>query len=130
MTYDLYMLALASGLAAVMWIPYIVSRVQTWGMVDALGYPEEQPDLPLWAQRAHRAHLNLLENLPHFAALVLIAHVAGVANTATAFGAALFFWARVLQAIVTVAKVPYVRTAAFAAGFVGEVVIFFQIIRL
>ncbi len=130
MTYDLYMLVLASGLGAVLWVPYIISRTQVWGMVNALGYPEEQPPLPLWAQRAYRAHLNLLENLPHFAALVLVAHVAGVANEATAFGAALFFWARVLQAIVTIAKVPYVRTLAFVAGFAGEVVIFVQIISL
>ena len=45
------------------------------------------------AGRARRAHLNMIENMVLFAALVLIAAVAGKANATTAMGAMIFFWA-------------------------------------
>src|SRR3954470_14817864 len=44
-----------------------------------------------WAGRAARAHHNMLENLVLFAALVLVAAVAGRANGATLLGAQIFF---------------------------------------
>ena len=43
--------------------------------------------LPPWAERARRAHMNMVENLAPFAAVVLIAHVAGRNNDLTALGA-------------------------------------------
>ena len=66
---------------------------------------------------------------PHFAALVLVAHVSGAVNEATAFGASVFFCARVVHALVYLAGVPWVRTAAFFAGLVGEGIILGQVIR-
>ena len=47
-----------------------------------------------FAGRAERAHLNMIENMVLFTALVLIAAVAGKANAMTAMGALIFFWAR------------------------------------
>ena len=48
-------------------------------------------DLPDWVQRSERAHLNMLENLPVSAAIVLIVHSSGAANVTTALGAQIFF---------------------------------------
>ena len=118
-------LAWSAFLCIVLWVPYVLERVQLQGLTGALGYPENPPEPAAWAQRAHRAHLNLVENLPAFAALVLIAFVTGVDGGT---GAAIFFWARVVHAIVYTAGVPYVRTASFFVSWIGMVIIFFQVL--
>ena len=41
------------------------------------GFPPEAPVGPGWYQRATRAHLNCIENLPVYAAIVLVATIAG-----------------------------------------------------
>jgi uncharacterized MAPEG superfamily protein len=70
----------------------------------------------------------MVENLAPFAALVLVAQIAGVANETTAFGALLFFWARVAHAIVFILGIPWLRTLAFVAAWVGILLIFLQLI--
>src|SRR5918911_2426968 len=66
-----------------------------------------------WAGRAARAHHNMLENLLLFAALVLVAALAGRTNSTTLLGAQLFFWARLVYAVVYLAGIPYLRTAVW-----------------
>lgn len=128
MTPDLTYLTWTAALCVLLWLPYILSRIRVWGLLQAMGYPESPPELPAWAKRAERAHLNLVENLAPFAALVLVAHVGGLAGTTTATGAAIFFWARVVQWLAHVLGIPYVRTLAFAVSLVGLAIIFFVII--
>ena len=94
----------------------------------AVGYMDDPPESPAWAKRALRVHLNFVENLAPFATLVLVAHVAGLANETTALGAAIFFWARVVHAAVFYAAVPWLRTVAFAVSWVGMAIIFVEII--
>jgi uncharacterized MAPEG superfamily protein len=89
---------------------------------------ENLPDLTDWAGRAQRAHRNMLENLPLFIGLVLVAHIAGRANPMTLLGAQLFFWARLVYAVVYVAGVPWVRTAVWAVSAVGLILIFLQLL--
>lgn len=126
---DLRMLAYSALLCLALWIPYILSGISVKGLGRMMGYPSgDYSDLPAWAQRAHRAHLNLVENLAPFAALVLVAHVSGAANELTALGARLFFWARVVQAGVHIAGIPGVRTLAFAVSVVANLIIFVQIV--
>jgi uncharacterized MAPEG superfamily protein len=128
MTTDLLYLTLNAGLCAVLWIPYVLSRIQTWGLVNAVGYPENPPELPAWAQRAKRVHENMVENLAPFAALVLVAQVTGAANETTALASLLFFWSRVAHAIVFILGIPWLRTLAFFAAWIGLVLIFIEII--
>ena len=59
-----------------------------------------------------------------FAALVLVAQVAGKTNEMTALGAQLFFWSRVAYAIVYILGLPWVRTLTWAVSIVGLVMIF------
>jgi uncharacterized MAPEG superfamily protein len=89
---------------------------------------ENLPELTDWAGRAQRAHRNMLENLPLFIGLVLVAHIAGRANSMTLLGAQLFFWARLVYAVVYVAGVPWVRTAVWAVSAVGLILIFLQLL--
>ena len=119
MTPDLNYLALSSVLCLLLWIPYIIARIRTHG-----ANPDDYRELPeqdstAFLKRANRAHVNLVENLPVFAVLVLILHVTDEASSATALAAAVFFWARVAHAIVFWGGWPYVRTLAFAVGWLA-----------
>jgi len=126
MTTDLSMLVWSAVLCIVLFVPYILARFMYWGIPDTVGYPEKPPVLPRWAERAKRAHINMAENLAPFAALVLVAHVTQSANATTALGAAIFFWARLVHAIVFIAGVPWVRTLAFTVSIIGEFLILSQ----
>jgi uncharacterized MAPEG superfamily protein len=81
-----------------------------------------------WAGRARRAHLNMLESIVLFTALVLIATVANKANAMTAMGAMIFFWARLAYAIVYLVGIPWLRTLVWAASVVGLVIIVVQLL--
>jgi uncharacterized MAPEG superfamily protein len=83
------------------------------------GNRDNLPPLTGMALRAQRAHLNLLESLAIFAIFVLVAQLTGRANATTALGCTLFFWARVVHAIVYLAGIPWVRTAAWLVSFAG-----------
>ena len=80
-----------------------------------------------FAGRAKRAHLNMLENMVLFSALVLIAAVAGKANAMTAMGALIFFWARLLYAVIYLLGVPWLRTLAWFVSVIGMVMIALQL---
>ena len=126
---DLRLLAYSALLCLVLWIPYILAAMRVRGLGRVAGYPTgDYQDLPDSARRSHLAHQNLVENLVPFAALVLVAHLAGAANETTALGARLFFWARLGQAVFHVAAVPWLRTVAFLASWVGSLIIFWQIV--
>ena len=129
LSHEFRMLAYSAFLCLVLWIPYILSEIQVRGLARAVGYPTGfYDDLPDWAQRNQRAHMNLVENLAPFAALVLIAGIAGQTSAATAFGATLFFWARVVAAIVHIAGIPWIRTIAFAVAWLGNLIIFWEVV--
>ena len=130
MTKDLTYLAYTALLTAALWIPYIVSQVTTNGPLKPANYTDPNPrPVPSWGKRANRAHLNAVESLAPFAALVLVAHVAGKANAMTAFWATCFFWLRLIHAVVFLLGVPYVRTVIFTLGFVAVVGIFWEVIK-
>lgn len=84
--------------------------------------------LPAWAERARRAHMNMVENLAPFAAVVLIAHVAGRNNDMTVLGAQLFFWGRIGHAVTYIAGLVGWRTLAFAVAQTGSLLIFLQLL--
>ena len=125
---DLFYLTLSAGLCAVLWVPYVLSRIQQQGLINAVGYMDNPPEPPAWAQRAQRVHLNFVENLAPFAVLVLVAQIAGMANEMTALGAMIFFWGRVGHAICYFAAIPWLRTLTFAASWVGMVLIFVELV--
>lgn len=125
MTSSLTYLAWTSALCMVLWLPYVLESIVGRGLMTVLRYEESDIEPAKWAQRAHRAHLNLLENLPPFAALVLIANLTEVG---VGGAAAVFFWARVAHAIVHIAGVPYLRTAAFFVSWIAMFSIFVAVI--
>jgi uncharacterized MAPEG superfamily protein len=130
MTTDLKYLAFTAILTAALWIPYVVAQVATNGFLAPENYVDPTPrPLPLWGKRADRTYINAVEVFAPFAALVIIAQIAGKADAMTAFWAMAFFWLRLAHAIVYLAAIPYVRTLIFTLGFVCIVGIFWEVIK-
>ena len=129
LTTELRLLTYTALICLLLWIPYILCEIKQRGLSRAVGYPSGVvDDLPPWAQRAYRAHMNLVENIGPFAILILVAHVLSISNAMTVLGAQLFFWARIAQTVIMYAGIPWLRTLTFAAGLVGNVLIFLQIV--
>ena len=128
MTLELHYLVLVTALTAVLWMPYILNRIAVRGLTEAVGYPENPKPAASWAKRMQAAHANAVENLVVFAALVLVAHVAGVSNEGTVFACQMYFWARLVHAIAYTLAWPWVRTIAFIAGFAGQATLAWQLL--
>lgn len=130
MTTDLWMLTMTALLSSIIPLIYLYGRIQKPGGLEyGLGNRDGTEVLAPYAERAKRAHNNLTENLGLFAVLVLVAHVAGKANAMTALGATIFFVARIAHVVIYVMGITTVRTLAFFAGIVGEILILVQILR-
>jgi uncharacterized MAPEG superfamily protein len=130
MTTDLQYLAYTALLTASLWIPYIVCQSMTNGVLAPQNYADPTPrPVPLWGQRANRAHINAVEAFAPFAALISIAQVAGKADATTAFCAIAFFWLRLAHAVVYWLGLPYIRTVVFTLGWIVVVVLFLQVVR-
>ena len=72
-----------------------------------------------YAARFERAFYNMLETFPIFAALALMIEVTQSWNPATALGAQLYFWGRVLYVPAYVAGIPFVRSIIWTISVVG-----------
>src|SRR5215475_3386470 len=130
MSTDLKYLAFTAMLTAALWIPYIVCQAMSNGPLQPRNYVDPAPrPVPLWGKRADRAYLNAVETFAPFAAMVIVAHLAGKANSMTAFWAMSYFWLRVAHAIVYWLGIPYVRTLIFTLGFVAVAGIFWEVVK-
>jgi uncharacterized MAPEG superfamily protein len=128
MNTELFYLALVTALTGLLWVPYILDRIAVRGLGDAVGYPENPIPQSPWAQRLMKAHANAAENLVVFATLVLLASHLGITGAAIAYSSVVYFWARLVHAIAYTFAVPWVRTLSFAAGFLSQVCIAWQIL--
>lgn len=119
---ELFWLAAVCVMTGLMWVPYIVNRVQElgppgWGWAP----PPDPPPRAAWAARAVRAHLNAVENLAIFAPLALAVQAAHIGNRSTAAACAAYFAARAVHYLVCVIGMPIVpRTVAFLVGVAAQ----------
>ena len=125
---ELLYLVYVTALTGLLWVPYILDRIATWGLTTAVGYPDNPPAQSAWARRLMKAHFNAVENLVVFAALVLAADALEVSTSAIAAAAMVYFWARVVHVVAYTFAIPWVRTLAFAVGFFAQAVIAWQIL--
>ena len=123
MNADLTYLAWTALFTALMWVPYVLNMILVRGLIDAVGYPENQKPMAPWAQRMCAAHYNAVENLVVFGVLVLIANAAGMTNETTATAGLVFLLARIVHFFAYTFKIPWVRTLSFVAGFVCQVMV-------
>jgi uncharacterized MAPEG superfamily protein len=120
---DLKYLLFAVILTFVQMLVAAMGANQQVGLPTLAGNRDGLAEMTGWAGRARRAHLNMLENMVLFTALVLIAQVAGKANAMTALGASIFFWARLVYAGVYLAGISWVRTAVWFVSVIGMAII-------
>ena len=92
------------------------------GSRDALGEPT------VLQARTKRIVDNHREGLLIFAPLVVVAAIAGISTDMTVLGAQLFFYSRVIHAILYLSGVPWIRPAAWAVGIIGCVMIFIALL--
>ena len=125
-------LALSSALTLFLWTPYILARLFVWGLPTFLtgypeGFPAKEPETPLWAKRAKRAHLNMVETMPAFVGTIVAANflLEGNMEAGTTIGtlAMVFFWSRIVHAIVYIAAIPMARTPVYLVSWASILMI-------
>jgi uncharacterized MAPEG superfamily protein len=131
MTRELFWLTLTVILTGLLWVPYILNRLQVRGLTGAMANPSRN-DKPHaeWATRLMFAHDNAVENLVTFAPLVLILAQIDYSSTWTVYACAVYFWARVAHLIVYTLGLPVFRTLAFAVGFFAQAVLVLGIFKV
>jgi len=119
MTAELSMLFWSAALMIVQMLIAVSLVTLQVGLVPLAGNREGLPEATGMAGRAGRAHRNMAENLVLFAALVMVVHLGGMANETTALGAQIFFFARLVYAVVYLAGIPWLRTGMFLVSLAG-----------
>ena len=46
---ELHYLVYVTALTGLLWVPYILERIGSWGLAGAVGYPEHPPAQAPWA---------------------------------------------------------------------------------
>ena len=128
MSLELTLLVWSVALAFAQMLVAVCGAILEFGLADFAGNRENLPQATSWAGRARRAHHNMLENLVLFAVLVLVTEITNKNNAMTGLGAQLFFWARVIYAVIYVIGLPWLRTGVWVISMIGLIVIFVQLV--
>ncbi|MGY8785029.1 MAG: MAPEG family protein [Pseudomonadales bacterium] len=127
-TPELTYLTWVTVFTALMWMPYILNTIVVRGLINAVGYSDNPKPLAPWAARMKQAHSNAIENLVVFGLLIFVAQAAGANNETTALASAIYFYARIVHFVTYSLGVPWVRTLAFAVGFMCQISLALQIL--
>ena len=125
---ELLYLTYVTTFTGILWIPYILDRLVTRGLMSSVGYPENPKPQSPWAQRMMKAHANAIENLVIFAVLVLIANATGISNDIIGTASKVYFATRVVHAVAYTCAIPWLKTLSFAVGFAAQAAIAVQIL--
>ena len=125
-----FYLALSGLLTVLLWTPYITARMFIWGIPAFLhnypeGFPAEEPEVPLWVERSKRAHLNMIETMPAFIAVVVAAGALANVDSGATIGtwASVFFFARMAHAFVYTLGIPVLRTPVYLVSWAAILMI-------
>ena len=123
-------LAASALLTALLWVPYVLERFTSLGIIGTLKPVDPGDELKqrLWARRAKRAHYNAVENLVVFATLVLVAQAMGKGDDSQVlFATQAYFWARVVHFPALTMGWTGIRTLAFLVGFAAQIIVALKI---
>src|ERR1700728_4178587 len=133
MSHELFWLVMTTAMTGLMWVPYILDRIMVRGLMGSMANPgpADKPQSP-WAERLKAAHINAVENLVIFAPLVLATQDLNVnlATPTTTLACQLYFWSRLVHAVVYTAGLPVLRTLAFVGGFIAQVMLVLALVKL
>ena len=120
------LLSLVVYMAIVTWASLLAAsliRGEGWRtlprMMLAMGNGDNLPGPSPLAGRADRAARNTADNFMLFAALAIVAHVAGAQSSKVLLGAEVFFWSRLVYLVVYYAGIPVLRTAIWGVSILG-----------
>ena len=123
MTLPLTYLAWTLLLAIVQVLAAAGFKRQQDGLQWAAGNRDDQPkQYTGTAARLARAQANLFESLPIFVGAVLLAHVAARETVWTAWGAGLFFWARLAYVPVYAIGLSPLRSIVWGVALIGLII--------
>ena len=95
------------------------------GEADQIAYlrsnRDARPAAPVMAGRMERALRNLMEALPVFLPLALLAEIKGIEGGWALTGAAVFFFARLAYVPAYASGIPLLRSAVWTVGHAGLV---------
>ena len=128
MTIELTMLLYSAGLLMLVLLIQATAGILANGLLAQAGSRDDLPEKQVFHARVTRLRDNSIENLLMFAPVVLVANLAGVSNDMTVLGAQLFFYERVVHAVIYLAAVPLIRPVPFAVAWVGIIMIARQLL--
>lgn len=132
MTTECRYLLLTAILTGCLWIPAIIGRVASRGALKRVDYKiAPSSPLPHWVNRANRAHINAVESLTPFAAVVLVGQAASVSSPLCALAASVFFFARLAHAVLHISGFSLfrARTVVFTIGWTAFMVFAIEVLR-
>ncbi len=98
------------------------------GVAFGLSNREITPDSSAWVGRAERAFKNMTQSLLPFACLVLVAQASGNTGETSAMGAMVFFFSRLVYAVLYPMGVTGFRSLFWFGGIIGMGMIVFQVL--
>jgi uncharacterized MAPEG superfamily protein len=128
MSTELQMLAWSTALLIALVLIQATAGVLGQGLQAQMGPRDDQPPPKKYHARMLRVVDNHREGLTMFAPLVLIAAVTQISNEWTVLGAQLFFYSRVIHAVLYIAGVPLVRPLAWTVGLVGTLMVLLAVL--
>lgn len=123
---DLQYLLASGALLFVQVMAASLMRARAWtpaGLFLAFGNRSGMPEPSPAAARADRAARNMIENLLLVLCAIAAARLSGASSADVTPGAAMFFWSRVAYMLLYIGGVTFLRTAAWAVGVTGIVMI-------
>ena len=130
MTVELTMLAYSVVLLLVLVLIQANAGVMAQGLTPLANSRDGLPPPSGFHARMKRVVDNHREGLTMFAPLVLIAAQQGISTSTTVLGAQLFFYSRVVHALLYIFGVPMVRPLAWVVGLAGTVMILLAIFKI
>lgn len=128
MTTELNMLVYSVALLFVLILVQALAGILAQGLPAMAGSRDRLGEPGVMQARTKRIVDNHREGLLLFAPLVLVAAVTEISTAWTVLGAQLFFYSRLVHALLYLAGVPWIRPLAWAVGIAGCVLIFAALI--
>lgn len=128
MTTDLWCLVLNTLWGVFLVQIEVIGKTRAAGREWNIGNRSKEPEFPDWVNRSTRALNNHKEVFPVFLTAILVVHVAGRADRVSAIAAIVYVVARVVHALIYIAGITKVRSAAFLIGAGATIAIFSRLI--
>jgi len=130
MSTELTMLAYSVALLIALVLFQAVTGVRAKGAIPMANNRDDVGPATGFHARMLRVVDNHREGITMFAPLVLIAAVMNLSTSWTVLGAQMFFYSRLVHAILYVLGVPMVRPLAWAVGFAGTIIVLLAILGI